>query len=478
MGLLEVVEKVMKILISANGFLGLLLMLVFTPPALSAQLGTGPQSVMGLGSDIEPQFLMTDDASRLSITRLESPFPSISDDAEARLPAFHLDYTRAGQANSYYVSLTNKNDDVHGIAGFAFDRFKFASLYGSSDGIISERQEINGVAPNFFHGAVAYDYQYTGSILGFSLANDLTIHGGLNLISGAGLENRSVYSSGFSYKNFYSTFSSVNRSEETVGYSLVYGFDLERYDFSYQELVSRYGATWREATIELLASDNLRRMRLSLGMGENELHEAGEETRVALMFSIPLGRDSKRLTRSKSSSELDSRLLSSSKTFHILRNAGMGAVGSGVALSSGNTDLDRTPRFKSQHGAAHYVLSAFNPVSVRQNREYGSSIYRNRDRTFSPNQLVSLGNHDSVVIYPYANIPVGTTPTAIWHTHGAFKPQYATEYFSRADIQAAVSLNMDGYLGTPMGRMRYFDVDSGVIYTFINQTDSDSILPH
>ena len=468
----------MKNFISPKALSGLLLTLIFAPQALYAQLGTGPQSVMGLGSDVGEQFLMTDDASRLSITRLESPYPSYSDDAETRIPAFNLDYTYAGHANSYYLSLTNKNDDLHGIAGFAFNRFKFASLYGSSDGIITERQELNGVAPNFFHGAVSYDYEYTGSMLGLSLTDDFAIHGGLNFISGSGLENRSVYSSGFSYKNFYSTFSSVNRSDQTVGYSLVYGFDLNRYDFSYQELTSRYGATWREATIDFKAADNLSRMRLSVGMGENELHQAGEETRVALMFTIPIGGDTNKLSRSTSTRELDSKLLSSANSFHILRNAGMGAVGSGVAMSSGNANLDQTPRFRSQHRAAYYVLSAFNPVSVAQNREYGSSIYRNRDRTFSPNQFVSAGTFNSVVIYPYANIPVGTTPTAIWHTHGAFKPQYANEFFSRADLQAARSLNMDGYLGTPLGRMRYFDVDAGAIYTFVNQNGSSSILPN
>ncbi|MBT8359429.1 MAG: DUF4329 domain-containing protein [Deltaproteobacteria bacterium] len=468
----------MKILRTFKGLFGLLLASIFAPQILCAQLGTGPQSVMGLGSNIKSQFLITDDTSRLSIARLESPYPLSSDDEEIHIPAFNLDYIHAGNATSYYLSLTNKNDDIHGIAGFSFDRFKFASLYGNSDGIISARQELNGVAPNFFHGAVSYDYEYTGAMLGLSLTDELMIHGGSNFIRSAGLEDRSVYFSGFSFKKFYTTFSSVNRSDETVGYSLVYGFDLERYDFSYQELISRYGATWREATIDFLATDNLSRMRLSFGRGNNDLHQAGEETRVALMFSIPLGGDSKRLNRSGSAKGLGSNRFSSTNSFHKLRNAGIGAVGSGVALSSGSADLDRTPRFKSQHRAAYFVLSNFNPISVLQNREYGSSVYRNRDKTFSPNRFVSIGNHDSVLITPYANIPIGTRPTAIWHTHGAYKPRYANEQFSAADIRAAINLKMDGYLGTPLGRMKYFDLDSRVIYTFVNETGSNEILPH
>jgi hypothetical protein len=199
------------------------------------------------------------------------------------------------------------------------------------------------------------------------------------------------------------------------------------------------------------------------------------------MFSIPLGREfnqSRQTNQYRPNDELASQLTSSKMSFNKLRDAGVGAVGSGVALSSGNATLDRTPRFRSQHNAAYYVLSNFNPISVRQNREYGSSIYQNRDRTYSPNRYVSVGNHDSVIITPHYRIPYGTRPTATWHTHGAYMPQYVNERFSFMDIQSSINSNLDGYLGTPFGRMKFFDVDTRYIYTFIGKDGSEFVLPH
>lgn len=460
---------------------GMAVVAVILPKAVSAEIGTGPESVMGLGTDETTEFSVVSDENRFSISRLTSPFLSLTGDDDIINQSFRLDYSVSGDRNSYHLSLVNIDTDIHGTAGIAFDTFKLSTQYGNSEGILSSRQGISGVSPNFFHGAVSYDYNYGGSTLGISLSDDFMIHGGATFINGEGLENRSVYYSGFSYKNFFSNFSSVKRSDETVGYSLVAGLKLDSYDLTYQELNSYYEANWREVTLGFTDIEKLSRVRLSLGVGSNDLHEAAEESRVALMYSIPLGGEahhSRRTNQYRLNNELASTLTSSRISFNKLRDAGFGAVGSGVALSSGNANLDKTPRFRSQHRAAYFVLSKFNPVSVRQNREYGSSIYQNRDRTYSPNRYVSVGNHDSVIITPYYRIPYGTRPTATWHTHGAYMPQYVNEQFSFTDIQASINSNLDGYLGTPFGRMRFFNVETRYIYTFIGKNGSEFILPH
>jgi hypothetical protein len=226
--------------------------------------------------------------------------------------------------------------------------------------------------------------------------------------------------------------------------------------------------------------EELSNVKLGLGFGNNDLHEAGEETRVTLMYSVPLG-GSKELGRTRqvgAASELRAKLAGASKSFNTLRKAGIGAVGSGVALSSGSARLDKTPRFSTQNQAAYYALYGYNPISVRENREYGSTIYKNTDRTYSPGMFVSVGDLDSVYVNPYDRVPYGTEPTAVWHTHGAYKPQYINEQFSLMDIKATIYWNLDGYLGTPSGRMRFFDVDTGIIYTFVDENGSDAILPH
>lgn len=463
-----------------NGFAGLLIVGAFTAASVSAQLGSGPESIMGLSSNKTLEFSQFNDDSQLSIARLESPLVKVADENGTGFPAFSLDYTGTGANNFYHVSLINRNDDLHTIAGLSFDTFKISAHYGNSDGIIRYRQDINGMSPNFFHGAVSYDYEYGGSTLGISLSDAFMIHGGATFIKAAGLENRSVYYSGFSYKSFYSTFSSVRRSDQTVGHSFVARYAFDDYAVSYQELISDHHANWREIALNLSNSEEPGTLKFGLGVGNNDLHEAGEETRVTLTYSVPLGAHKALLRpdQARAVNELHSKLAGAAKSFITIRNAGIGAVGSGVALSSGSARLDTTPRFRSQHRAAYYMLYDFNPISVRNNREYGSTIYRNRDRTYSPSMYVSLGAPDSVSVNPYYRIPYGTKPTAVWHTHGAYKPRYLNEQFSPADIQAAYYWNVDGYLGTPFGRMRFFDVDSGYIYTFYNEYGSDVVLPH
>lgn len=463
---------------SPKPLVGLTIITVLLPLTVSAQMGIGPESVMGLGSRETTDVSVVSDDSQVTISRLTSPFSSIQGEDYINNQAFSFNYTGAGEHNLYHLSLINRDDDFHGTAGISLDKISLSTYYGNSDGILSSRQDINGVAPNFFHGAVSYDYDYGGSTLGISLFDDFTIHGGATFINAEGLENRSVYYSGFSYKNFYSHFSSVKRSDETVGYSVVTGFKINNYDISYQELNSNYQANWREATIGYTDSENLSSMRLSLGIGDNNLHEAGEESRVALLFSIPLGAKSKRSNRSNLSDQFTSNLAASKSSFDRLQITGLRAAGAGIALSSGSATLDRTPRFRSQHRAAYHVLYNFNPISVRRNREFGSSIYQNRDRTFSPNRYVSIGNHNSVTIRPYYQIPYGTRPTAMWHTHGAHMPKYSSEQFSPTDIRAHINARLDGYLGTPFGRMRYFDVDNRRINTIVNQHGRDIVLPH
>ena len=458
--------------------IGLALVALILPEPSTAQIGTGPESIMGLGSAETTEFSVSSEESRLSMSRLTSPFLSVLDEDGRNNQAFSLDYTGTGTGAVYHFSLINRNSDFHGTTGISVDAFKLSTHYGTSDGILSSRQDINGISPNFFHGAVSYDYEYGGAALGFSLFDDLMIHAGATFINAGGLEDRSVYYSGFSYKTFHFNFSSVKRADETVGYSLVTGFRLKDYDISYQELNSYYEANWREATIGYTDSENLSTIRLSLGLGNNDLYEAGEESRVALMYSFPLGGDSLRSNRSRSKNELSSKLTSPGMSFNKLRNAGVRAAASGVALSSGDANLDRTPRFRSQHKAAYYVLHTFNPISVRRDREYGSSIYQNRDKTYSPNNFVSVGNQNSVIVMPYYQIPPGTRPTAIWHTHAAYKANYLNEHFSPADIQASIKYDLDGYLGTPLGRMRFFNVETRSLHTFVDKSGSDVVLPH
>jgi hypothetical protein len=66
-----------------------------------------------------------------------------------------------------------------------------------------------------------------------------------------------------------------------------------------------------------------------------------------------------------------------------------------------------------------------------------------------------------------APAPNGANVTAYYHTHGAYDPEYDSEYFSntydgQGDIPFAKNNKMDGYLATPMGKIKY--------YNYVNDT--------
>jgi hypothetical protein len=63
--------------------------------------------------------------------------------------------------------------------------------------------------------------------------------------------------------------------------------------------------------------------------------------------------------------------------------------------------------------------------------------------------------------------PNGANVTAYYHTHGAYDPKYDSEIFSdtydgRGDIPFAKSHEIDGYLATPSGKIKY--------YNYVNDT--------
>ncbi len=66
-----------------------------------------------------------------------------------------------------------------------------------------------------------------------------------------------------------------------------------------------------------------------------------------------------------------------------------------------------------------------------------------------------------------APAPNGANVTAYYHTHGAYDPGYRSEYFSNTNgegyIPFAKDQKMDGYLATPMGKLKYYNYTNDVI---------------
>lgn len=452
---------------------------VLTPANLLAQFFSGPESLLGISYNQKTNYSSQGESNYLSLSTFETPFSLQGEASESFSKTVSISYTQQSEDNFYHFALQNWQNDFHGAFGVSLNDLYFSSHFGTSDGIVTSRQNINGVAPNFFHGAVSYDYNYSGATASYDFTESVTLHGGAMFIDAPGLEDRSSTFLGLSYKNLSTTLSSVSRADETVGYSIVAGLKLNKIELAYQELTSKYDASWRELSIGFADNNSIGSLQLSLGAGNNELYDRGSETRVSMIYSIPLGKSSAK-GKTKASynlAHLNSQVKRSSESFNKLSRNSLNALGSGLALSSGNVTLDSSERFTNQTLAAFYTLSTWNPVSVANNREYGGSIYRNTDGTYSPSSSVAVGTNDSVSFNPYQLAPYGTTVTADWHTHGAYDPRYLNEEFSQSDILFSYYYNIDGYLGTPAGRMYLYDVSNGYIYQVLSPSGDEFPLP-
>jgi len=359
------------------------------------------------------------------------------------------------------------------------DRVTVLAHFGDSEGILSEREGIDGISPNFFHGAVSTPFSYTGLALDYRWSESLAFNAGTLVIESAGYADRSVYFGGFDYKGFRGALYAVMRGDEAAGYRIAAAYRWPSFEIGYQEMFSDTEAWWREVGFSYSGIDTIGSLRLNIGTGQNNLYEEFSDTRVTLTYSIPLGSDKRGKHREKQVRATDETegLAVSESRLSVLAKGGLSAAGTGLALSSGNAVIDAAPRFRDQNAAAYDILVRWNPVSILNNREYGSTIYRNRDGSYSASYIVVKGTFKSVTFNPHSLAPNGTTATANWHTHGADTPGYQNEGFSPADIRFANYYAVDGYLGTPLGRMFLYDFPTDKIYQFVDVTENEFILP-
>lgn len=105
-----------------------------------------------------------------------------------------------------------------------------------------------------------------------------------------------------------------------------------------------------------------------------------------------------------------------------------------------------------------------NKKSVAENLEYGGWVYKNPDGTFSYDEPTK-GQPAGLTNMPSK----GPNDVAWYHTHGATDPNYDNENFSGADGDKGFSKqeNADGYLATPTGVIKKYDVAN----------DKESVLP-
>ena len=137
--------------------------------------------------------------------------------------------------------------------------------------------------------------------------------------------------------------------------------------------------------------------------------------------------------------------------------------------------------YKNSDQAAKAALNYSNPLSIRDNLEYGGLIYKDKDGGYYYSGPV-IGDEDGVNPFD-AEIPKDAELVGDYHTHADYsvfdakenKPvrtsdpardDYDSDNFSTTDYSgiktdAEGRSEYKGYLGTPSGTFKYYDPDSG-----------------
>jgi len=124
--------------------------------------------------------------------------------------------------------------------------------------------------------------------------------------------------------------------------------------------------------------------------------------------------------------------------------------------------------FNTRENAAINFGQQYNGKSIKQNTEYASIIYAQKvdGKLYYAYKNPSGGAQDKASTT--IDSPAGTSPVAAIHTHGKYLKGYTNNEFSRksktnpnnGDVEAYEGANLDGFVVTPNGSLKYYDVSS------------------
>lgn len=106
------------------------------------------------------------------------------------------------------------------------------------------------------------------------------------------------------------------------------------------------------------------------------------------------------------------------------------------------------------------LMESMNALSIRFNREVCGYILRHPDGAHYSTTKASWGGHASCASLAVED---GAAVVSSWHTHAAWVPEYDGEVPSVQDVEGDMQLGVNGWVGTPGGRLWFVDVDTGDI---------------
>ncbi len=135
--------------------------------------------------------------------------------------------------------------------------------------------------------------------------------------------------------------------------------------------------------------------------------------------------------------------------------------------------IDPGDKFKSHVAAAKDFGKLYNDNSIRENQEYGATIYKATDKKGNTYYSYSVPNAGGAAKVTVSRAPEGTTAVADIHSHAASTGVvYSDNNFSTGDKLSNNSANIKGYLTTPDGSLKKYEPKSG--QTTVISTDLPS----
>ncbi len=120
--------------------------------------------------------------------------------------------------------------------------------------------------------------------------------------------------------------------------------------------------------------------------------------------------------------------------------------------------IDPGDKFRTIVDAAKDFGKLYNDNSIRENREYGATIYKSIDENGKVFYSYSVPNTGGGVDVSTSKAPDGTLPVADIHSHGGSTGvPYSDNNFSSTDRRDNSKKNITGFLTTPDGSLNKYE---------------------
>lgn len=404
----------------------------------------------------------------LSVTPLFSYHPQAQESVDNH--ALRLQSSTVAGERMLYFDAGYAPDGGHLGAGVELGDTLVSFLSGGSGTATDDLAPTLGLGAPYLRGLNPIEYRYSGLGASRALGDAGRAYVGALRMESEGRVEHQVFYGGIGGRYVSADYLSVDQLGAEIGSALGLGLHLGPASLGYQHLRSDDGERLHRFQLSGTAG-RYGDLLLQYETGQSPF-TAREEDRILFSFRTdwgPRGFLAQNADSAPGNPEAERAAAKHARAGWVTAVAiGGAAVAAALVAGGGSDDEGNGGKggggFARQHDAAFAVLNAINPVSVRENREYGGWVFREGNGTYGYTVPVR-GSPDAVDPGTPGSAPDDTTATAGYHTHAAFDPRYDNENFSPQDIAFAHVYRVDEYLGTPAGAFKYYEYATGRIST-------------